>query len=185
MKSRGQIRIVGGTWRSRRLYVSPKAQVRPTPIRLRQTLYDWIADWVVGRRVLDAFAGSGALGIEALSRGARDVVFIDSDIEVARTLERNLFDLGAKGYEVIQGDALTYLSKGLLGFDLILLDPPFSSDLISQSLDLLLSKNVLAADHRVYIEVAKGGFVLPEQSRWHIIRRKSAGAVEGLLLQTG
>lgn len=185
MRPKGQIRVIGGAWRSRRLVVPPVEWVRPTPIRLRQTLYDWLSDWIVGRSVLDAFAGSGALGIEALSRGAKEVVFVDQDKDVCKILGGNLRVLRAEKFKIFCEDALGYFPRISSKYDLILLDPPFSSNLLSRSLDLVFSCNVAAPNSRIYVESPKGQWLPNDQGAWHVVRKKTAGAVEAFLLQRG
>ena len=122
----GRLRIVGGEWRSRQLPVADVEGLRPTPDRIRETLYNWLTGWVAGARCLDAFSGTGALGLEALSRGATYATFLEYSPVAARTLKENLTTLKCSKGEVIQTDANQWLNKPSPNpFDLIFLDPPF------------------------------------------------------------
>lgn len=121
-----QLRIIGGTWRGRRFRFPPLPEIRPTPDRVRETLFNWLGSQVSGARCLDLFAGSGALGLEALSRGAAEVVFVERDRTAARELAARLAEWGAKGARVEQRDALQFLHGAARPFDIVFLDPPFA-----------------------------------------------------------
>ncbi len=131
----GQLRIIGGQWRSRRLNFPEAPGLRPTPDRVRETLFNWLAPYVEGARVLDPFAGSGALLLEALSRGAAGALAVEFDPAAAAALRDNLALLRAEGAEVRQGDALQRLQQdAATPFDLAFLDPPFHKDLLAPGL---------------------------------------------------
>lgn len=132
-----QLRIIGGQWRSRRLRFQPVDGLRPTLDRVRETLFNWLQFDVEGARVLDAFAGSGALGLEALSRGAKDVTFLEKHPKVALQLRDNLKQLGANNAQVWAGDALQWLQQTPESYDLIFLDPPFGLGLLQPAIDHL------------------------------------------------
>jgi 16S rRNA (guanine966-N2)-methyltransferase len=156
----GRLRIIGGDYRRRQLPVLDHPGLRPTPDRVRETLFNWLASATGGARVLDLFAGTGALGLEALSRGAREALFIEQNAPVARALEANIATLGANG-RVITADAKAFLGDTLddrLGrdtgaFDLVFLDPPFRQDLAEASCRQLVDGGFVAAGAWVYLEV--------------------------------
>ena len=132
-----QLRIIGGEWRSRRLRFPAVDGLRPTMDRVRETIFNWLQFDVAGARVLDAFAGSGALGIEALSRGAKDVVFLEKHPKAAIQLKDNLGSLNATHAQVWAGDALLWLQQNPQPFDLVFLDPPFGKNLLQPAIDAL------------------------------------------------
>ena len=158
-KGPGAVRIVGGRWRGTRLPVADVEGLRPTPDRVRETLFNWLQPVLPGARVLDLFAGSGALGLEALSRGAREALLVERDPATAEALRATVARLHA-GAEasVIQADALTLLRNPLHGrFDLVFLDPPFAADLWTDAMRWLPAW--LADDAWLYLEQpAQGPF---------------------------
>jgi len=129
--SPGQVRIIGGQWRRTRLPVALRDGLRPTPDRTRETVFNWLQPVLPGARVLDVFAGSGALGLEAVSRGAREAYLLEQDPALVRSLRQTLARLpGGEAVTVIQADALRWLAAPLHGrFDVVFLDPPFAADL--------------------------------------------------------
>ncbi|HSH84506.1 MAG TPA: 16S rRNA (guanine(966)-N(2))-methyltransferase RsmD [Guyparkeria sp.] len=154
-----QVRIIGGEWRSRRLRFPAAPDLRPTPDRVRETLFNWLGQNVSGWRVLDLFAGSGVLGFEALSRGAAWAGFVEKSPRVARALMANLELLGAESerFTVWTRDARQWLTAPPLeagaSVDLVFLDPPFRQpQLLQEALDRLAETNWLAADARLFIE---------------------------------
>ena len=170
----GKLRIIGGQWRSRIVEFADGDGVRPTPDRVRQTLYDWLAPHIEGAEVLDLFAGSGALGLEALSRGAAFVSFCERGAEQARAIRDALHKLGAANAQVRQDEALALLARETRQYDLVLLDPPYASPLLQQALDALPPR--LKAHNRVYLEWPRGK---PPQlaAGWSLLREKQAGQV--------
>jgi 16S rRNA (guanine966-N2)-methyltransferase len=172
----GELRIIGGQWRSRRVAFEAADGVRPTPDRVRQTVFDWLAPRIEGARCLDLFAGSGAMGLEALSRGAAFVRFVDSGrAQVARIGEALQRLGGTERAELHAGDALSEFSRAPpKPYDVVFLDPPYGSDLLARALSGVSA--VLAADARVYVEwPGEGKPALPADFEW--IREKSAGRV--------
>lgn len=153
----GVVRIVGGQWRRRLLPVPVKEGLRPTPDRVRETLFNWLGQDLAGWRCLDAFAGTGALGFEAASRGAARVVMVEKDAQVARHLQQTMATLGAQSIEVRRGDGLQLLSAEAAArassWDVIFLDPPFATDLDAQSLPL--AAQAMAQDGWIYLESAR------------------------------
>lgn len=175
--SGNQLRIIGGEWRGRKLRFPDVGGLRPTTDRVRETLFNWLAPVIHGARCLDLFAGSGALGLEALSRGAAEVQFVDSDRRAVQSLKENLELLQASGGRVSQADALTFLRGEGSPFDVVFLDPPFRRDLLQPCLTLLSDGGWLNDDARLYIEVEQelGEPQLPPG--WEMVRRKQAGQV--------
>ncbi len=177
------LRIIGGEWRGRRLRFPASTDIRPTPDRVRETLFNWLGGRIVGARCLDLFAGSGALGLEALSRGAARVEFIEQDPTAARELGRLLEEWGARGAAVRRGDALRVLAgrPEVSGrpepFDLVFIDPPFATGLIAQAAGRLESGSWLAERALIYVECAarEGPPRVPE--RWALLKAKRAGEV--------
>lgn len=177
MARRGQLRIIGGQWRGRRLPFAAFAGVRPTPDRVRETVFNWLQGRVEGSRCLDLFAGSGAFGLEALSRGAASVVMVEQDLRVVQTLQRNAELLGAENLEVVWSDAADYLRRTRgAPFDIAFLDPPYRDARLDQWARRLADSHLLTHPARVYLEAAadlQPG--LPEG--WELLRSKRAGQV--------
>ena len=171
------LRIIGGSWRGRRLRFPPSAQIRPTPDRVRETLFNWLAGRVPGARCLDLFAGSGALGLEALSRGAASVVFVDQDAAATRELRARLAEWGATGGEVERTDALRYLTGPPTPFDVVFLDPPFGSDLLAPAARLLEEHGWLSPKALIYVENAARHAPVPLPGTWEPMKAKQAGEV--------
>ncbi len=147
------LRIIGGIWRGRRLRFPPSPEIRPTPDRVRETLFNWLAARVPGARCLDLFAGSGALGLEALSRGAAHVTFVEHDEAAARDIAARLEEWGARTADVAQSDARRFLERTpAAAFDIVFLDPPFASTLLAETAVRLERGGWLAEDALIYIE---------------------------------
>ena len=173
---RNQFRIIGGQWRRRRLKFPELPGIRPSPDRVRETLFNWLRDALPGARCLDLFAGSGALGLEALSRGAASVMFVDSEPRVIEALRSHLQMLHADGAELLQADALTFLRSPASAFDIVFLDPPFNSPLLAQSAAILETGSWLTRRAYVYLEYAHiAAPTLP--AGWELIRESRAGRV--------
>ncbi len=174
---RNQVRIVGGQWRSRLLPVADKPGLRPTPDRVRETLFNWLGQDLSGWRCVDAFAGSGALGFEAASRGAADVLMVERDPVLVAALNSVRTQLGADTVRVQRGDGVAVMRALAAGsVDLVLLDPPFDSDVFGAA--LLAAADAVAPDGHVYLEAPR---VWPEEelarSGWEVKRHLKAGAV--------
>ena len=178
--SKGRIRIIGGQYRSRLLRVPARPGVRPTPDRVRETLFNWLGQDLDGAACLDLFAGSGALGFEAASRGASRVVMIESDRVALSALDASRTALGATQVEIIGGSAVTYLDTARERFDVVFLDPPFRQNALPGLLARL--PRLLSARARVYAESAQP--VDPAEG-WHELKRARAGAVSYQLLEWG
>jgi 16S rRNA (guanine966-N2)-methyltransferase len=180
-------RIIGGRFRGRRLGFPPLAGLRPTPDRVRQTLFDWLAPVIHGARCLDLFAGSGALGLEASSRGAAEVTFVEREPEALAAIREHLATLGVQA-ETCLGDALSVLPtiqpKAGGRFDLVFVDPPFDSDLRALALDALVAQDRLAPGGLVYVE-GPADAAPPERPGFELHRSKRAGNVGFHLLRRG
>lgn len=180
----GQLRIIAGEWRSRTLSFPDAPGLRPTPNRVRETLFNWLAPYVEGATVLDAFAGSGALYLEALSRGAKQAVALDSSAVAINSLRQNLETLRCPRGQVIQSDAARYLNgEAKLAFDLVFLDPPFHQDLLPTTCALLEERNWLAPRAWIYTESETAPSRLQLPGNWRLHREKKAGQVHYALWQ--
>ena len=176
--NKGKIRIIGGEWRGRRIAVSAAPDLRPTPDRVRETLFNWLGQRLDGLACLDLFAGSGALGFEAASRGAARVVMVEQDRKALAQLRDSLQLLGARNIALIPGDALAYLERPGERFDVVFLDPPFRQNAPAALLAKLPAR--LAAGARVYLEA---GAPLEAPPPWRELRRARAGQVSYQLLE--
>jgi 16S rRNA (guanine966-N2)-methyltransferase len=171
------IRIIGGTWRGRRFRFADVPEIRPTPDRVRETLFNWLGSRVVGARCLDLFAGSGALGLEALSRGAESAVLVEQNAVVTRSLTELIATLDAKGARVEREDALRFLARGATPFDIVFLDPPFAAGLLSKSAEMLESRGWLVPDALIYVESSAREPLPPLPASWRELKAKQAGEV--------
>jgi 16S rRNA (guanine966-N2)-methyltransferase len=172
----GHVRIIGGTLRNSRLEVPAQVGLRPTPERVRETVFNWLAPLIAGARCLDVCAGTGALGIEALSRGAASVKFVERDAQVARALGSNLVRLKTSGGTVDPISAQDYLRGAAQPFDVVFLDPPFALDLWSALAQQLEVGGWLAPAALIYVESPRAAIpALPAQ--WQVHREAVAGGV--------
>jgi 16S rRNA (guanine966-N2)-methyltransferase len=182
-KPPGEVRLIGGLWKRSKLPVPDRPGLRPSPDRVRETLFNWLGQDLTGWRVLDAFAGSGALGFEAASRGAVEVRLIERDPIIARTLSAARERLGAATVEVTCTDALAWMSRGEPGhFDLVLLDPPFDSALLGPA--LTRAAPLVAPAGLLYVEsgqALEAGTTAP--AGFEVWRQLRAGAVFAHLLK--
>ncbi|SEP40632.1 16S rRNA (guanine(966)-N(2))-methyltransferase RsmD [Nitrosovibrio sp. Nv6] len=174
-----RVRIIGGEWRSRVLTFPADADLRPTPDRVRETVFNWLGQDLSGKRCLDLFAGSGAMGIEAASRGAERVVMVESSPHVLKALKANLRKLGAEQVDLVAMDALKFIDSDQNRFDVIFLDPPYRLGLLPK----LLS--------RLHLHLAQGGVVYLEndtfyapEAEWLAWRKGQAGNVHYQLLRS-
>lgn len=177
---RFEVRIIGGEWRGRKLHFPQTAGLRPTPDRVRETLFNWLQFELPGRRCLDLFAGSGALGIEALSRGAAAAVFVEQDAEAARSIAAALARFACDRGRVEQGGALEWLARagpGTPAFDIAFLDPPYGGSLLPQAIAALEESRCLAPDAWVYLEDAAERGPPDVPATWRVVRSKRAGDV--------
>ena len=178
-----QVRIIGGTWKRTLLPVADRPGLRPTPDRVRETLFNWLGQDLSGWRCVDAFAGTGALGLEAASRGAADVLLVESEAVLVEQLRAIVERLAAEQVRVQRGNALSVLaSLPAASVDLVFLDPPFESGLFDQALGA--ARRALAATGFVYLEAPTqwGGEALAAHGL-ELVRHMKAGAVHGHLLR--
>ena len=174
----GQIRIVGGSLRSRRIDVPLRSDLRPTPDRVRETLFNWLGQNLAGLRCLDLYAGSGVLGFEAASRGAAHVVLVENDRIALAALRASRDRLAVAQVDIVAGDALSFLEATQEPFDLVFLDPPFRQNVLQELLARLASRVTPGA--RVYVEAP---LAVAVPAPWLELRRSRAGQVSYQLLQ--
>lgn len=175
--SRNEVRIIAGGLRGRKLFFPKVAGLRPTPSLVRETLFNWLRDEVEGASVLDLFAGSGALGFEAVSRGAKKVVAVESHPQAARALVQSRAILEAEQVEIIACEAVRYLRHADPSpFDLVFLDPPFGKGLVGVCCALLEQRGWLKANAKIYVEAERR--LIPEvPANWEELRAKRVGEV--------
>lgn len=181
---RGSVRIIGGSWRGRRIGIVEAADLRPTPDRVRETLFNWLSPVITGARCLDLYAGTGVLGLEALSRGAASCWFVECNREAAAAIETALRMLGPPGSHpgndasrVLEADAGAWLARSApASFDIVFLDPPYAAGALA-GLCTLLARGWLAPRGLAYMETARSQALpdLPETWQWH--REAVAGDV--------
>src|SRR5687768_11708252 len=177
-----RLRIVGGRWRGTRIDFPAIEAIRPSPDRVRETLFNWLQIRIAGARCLDLFAGSGALGIEALSRGAVEVTFVDREPQVGRHITQTLQRLSATGATVQVEDATRFLARPPRPFDVVFLDPPFASTLLQAAFDRL-PQGWLADDAYIYVECPADVPLPALPAGWTLYRSKQAGQVGYHLLR--
>lgn len=179
-KKLNTLRIIGGTWRGRKLHFPAVDGLRPTPDRVRETLFNWLQPIIIGARCLDLFAGSGALGFEALSRGAAGVLMVERDGSAVEQLRENIAILKTADTQVIQRDALAFLNNGrgdAAPFDVVFLDPPYHQNLIDPCCASLEQHGWLAPHAHLYIETERSLAQLQLPASFTITRDKAAGEV--------
>ena len=179
----GSVRVIAGNWRGRRIVFPPVEGLRPTPDRVREALFNWLQAEVADRRALDLFAGSGALGLEALSRGARAAVFVEQHRAVAEALSANLERFGAVGAEVVTADVFGYLRRAGQPFDLVFLDPPFAQGRLTELCTLLEQGGWLCPQAFIYIERAADADAPILPANWPVVRETRAGEVRASLVR--
>ncbi|QPK62795.1 16S rRNA (guanine(966)-N(2))-methyltransferase RsmD [Methylomonas sp. LL1] len=178
-----KLRIIGGEWRSRVIVFDDAPGLRPTPSRVRETLFNWLQADVMGSRCLDLFAGSGALGFEAASRGARRVVQVENNPKTCQKLGENCRALAAENVAVVQMDVARFIQNRGEPFDLIFLDPPFGQGLIQPTCRQLAETGLLAAYGKIYIEAERSLVLDGLPADWRLLKHKVAGDVSYNLFQ--
>ncbi|NCH57027.1 16S rRNA (guanine(966)-N(2))-methyltransferase [Cronobacter muytjensii] len=173
----GQIRIIGGQWRGRKLPVPDSPGLRPTTDRVRETLFNWLAPYLVGARCLDCFAGSGALGLEALSRYAASATLLEMERGVAQQLQKNLATLKSSAGKVVNANTLNVLNQNGEPHDIVFVDPPFRKGLLEETLTLLETRGWLAPQALIYVESEVENGLPPVPASWQLHREKVAGQV--------
>lgn len=182
----GMVRIISGQWRGRKLPVLTGDGLRPTTDRTKETLFNWLMTDITGLRCLDAFAGSGSLGFEALSRGAKHVTFIEKNKAAAQQLNKNLqlLKVALQSAEVMQGDALMKIAQcDDKPFDLIFLDPPFQQSLVEPALSQIVQHNLLQPGGLLYLEMEEPEPTAIDPAYWNTIKLKTTGQFSYRLLQ--
>lgn len=171
-----EIRLIGGTLRGKKIAFPVSEGLRPTPSRIRETLFNWLMHRIRGARVLDAFAGSGALGFEAFSRGAREVVLLEKSPRVVHQLKQTCATLAVAAPVVWQGDAIAYLNNpDNAPFDIIFLDPPFADADFSEYFRLCAQPEILHPEGLLYVESPV--LLTPSPDTWITLHAKRAGDV--------
>lgn len=182
-KVASQLRIIGGIWRGRKLRFPDRPGLRPTGDRVRETLFNWLEPNLAGAHCLDLFAGSGALGIEALSRGAARCDFVDADREALAAVEQHLNTLDASDRSTLRfGTAADYLSAAQGGWDIVFVDPPFEAQLGESALRQIATGGYLSENNRVYYETSLSHPEPIPDKFYEVIREKTAGDVRYQLL---
>jgi 16S rRNA (guanine966-N2)-methyltransferase len=171
------LRIIGGAWRGRRIHFPPVEAIRPTPDRVRETLFNWLQMDVAGSRCLDLYAGSGALGLEALSRGASRVVFVEVDAVAGRHLAQTLRDLQCDRGAVVTADAKRYLAGPCEPFDIVFLDPPYAERALADICSRIEQRGWLRPGGLAYLEEAAAAGPPDLPPGWTLLKSKRAGAV--------
>lgn len=185
-KSRGRLRIVAGIWRSRVLEIADVEGLRPTSERIRETLFNWLTPRMAGARCLDLFAGTGALGLEALSRGAAAAVFVENSKVAIATLRRNVASLDASGAVIHAGSATEYIdAAGAESFDIVFLDPPFADDNLAELCRLVDESELVATNANVYLEQDRARPEPDLPDGWTVLKSKVAGNVRYTLAAVG
>jgi 16S rRNA (guanine966-N2)-methyltransferase len=177
-QGRNSVRIIGGIWRGRRVSFPDIPGLRPTPDRVRETLFNWLQNSIVGARCLDLFAGSGALGIEALSRGAGHAVFVEQTPAVCRVLQQSLAALRATANaRIMEMGAARYLRTLVEPFDIVFLDPPFGQNSLAEYIPMIEAGGWLKPAGLLYLENERESGVPTLPPHWELLKSKSAGQV--------
>ncbi len=178
----GKIRIIAGDWRGRRLSVADLPGLRPTPVRLRETLFNWLQQAVIAAHCLDLFAGSGALGLEAASRGASYVMLVEKNPHLVAQLRQQCQSLNATQVHVQHSDALLFLQPPAQVFDVVFLDPPFQQNLLQVACELLEKNGWLSATAKIYLEMEKTAQLqVPEN--WQLLKQQKSRQVHSCLYE--
>lgn len=181
LKQQSKIRIIAGQWRGRKLSVLTAPDLRPTPARVRETLFNWLQDKIIGACCLDLFAGTGILGFEAISRGARTATMVEADPKRVQLLKQHATILGSQQHQIVLADGLHWLQKKpLKGVDIIFLDPPFGRDYIQRCCTIIGEGEWLNEEGMIYIE-SERALALP--SGWQIKKQMTAGRVKATLIE--
>ena len=172
-----KLRIIGGDWRSRCITFIDAPGLRPTPVRVRETLFNWLRDDIIASRCLDLYAGSGALGFEAASRGAKSVTQVENNALACRALKENAIALAAEQVKIVQSDVMRYLAGEAETFDVIFIDPPFAMGLAADTCQWLEDKGWLSKHAKIYVEVESTLKLEGMPENWRLLKSKVAGEV--------
>jgi 16S rRNA (guanine966-N2)-methyltransferase len=178
-----KLRIIGGVWRSRQIAFDDVPGLRPTPARVRETLFNWLQTDVINSRCLDLYAGSGALGFEAASRGAKRVVQVENNAKACQKLKDNIAALAAIQVSLVPRDVTRFLQEPAESFDLIFLDPPFGQNLLVPTCRQLEQQGWLASYAKIYVEGERHLILAEMPSNWRLLKNKAAGEVSYYLYQ--
>ncbi|CAH6825636.1 16S rRNA m(2)G966 methyltransferase [Vibrio chagasii] len=173
--SGGFVRIISGSWRGRKLPVHDLEGLRPTIDRVKETLFNWVAQDIPNSTCLDVFAGSGGLGFEAASRQAKMVTLLEMNQNAAKQLSDNAKELKADNINVVNTDAISFLKKAGTPYDVVFLDPPFRKGLLAETVQLLESNGWLADDAIIYVETEKELKLEAMPENWELHRDKTTG----------
>ena len=183
LKVAGTLRIIGGRWRGRKLTVIDSEGLRPTPSRVRETLFNWLQFSLSGANCLDLFAGTGALGLEAASRGVEKITLVEFNAGTAEQLSKNCQQLGADNYQLVNKDAVTFLSGDQDQYDIVFIDPPYKLEIWSEIAEQLVSQDCLSLNALIYIEYPLTAIKPLLPSKWQLIKEKKAGGVNYCLFK--
>lgn len=174
---KNKLKIIGGKWRSRHIVFSETLGLRPTPARVRETLFNWLQYDIAGSHCLDLYAGSGALGFEAASRGAKKIVQVEQDKQACRLLKTNADTLSASQVKIVNSEVFRFLAGDPEIFDVAFLDPPFAKGLAVQTCQWLEDKEWLADKAKIYLESESNLSLQEIPGNWELLREKQTGEV--------
>ena len=177
MANNNNLRIIGGVWRSRRVHFINSKKIRPTPDRVRETLFNWLANHIVGALCLDLFAGSGTLAFEAVSRGAKHAILVEEDAKIVAQLKQQKEIFQTNAAVIKHQNALKYIQADTKQYDIIFLDPPFNSDLLEKTVSLLIERQLLSSKGLLYVESAANQSVSEPLITLTCVREKISGEV--------
>ncbi len=177
MTAQSSIRIIGGKWRSRKVSFKTKEQLRPTPDRVRETLFNWLAPYIVGANCLDLYAGSGVLGLEALSRGAATATAVENDRDHVLSIQQNAEVLQAHDLKIVQQNVQEFLQQESQTVDIVFVDPPYKKNLLFATLNSLQQNGWLHTGSFVYFEDDKPIALVQLPAGWQLWRESKAGHV--------
>ena len=183
LKVTGTLRVIGGRWRGRKLTVLDSEGLRPTPSRVRETLFNWLQFSLSGANCLDLFAGTGALGLEAASRGVEKVTLVEFNTGIAEQLSKNCQQLGADNYQLVNKDAVSFLSGDQDQYDIVFIDPPYELGVWSEIAEQLVSQDCLSLNALIYVEYPITAIKPSLPSKWQLIKEKKAGGVNYCLFK--
>lgn len=181
----GKLRIIGGIWRSRQIVFSDAPGLRPTPGRVRETLFNWLQTDIINSRCLDLYAGSGALGFEAASRGAKQVVLVENHAATCQKLRENIAALRAVQIQLAPYPVERYLQTATENFDLVFIDPPFGEGRVAPTCQLLEAQGWLKDYAKIYVEAERNLVLTDMPGNWRLLKNKTAGQVGFYLFQRG
>lgn len=176
-KQTGQVRLIAGRWRGRQLPIADVEGLRPTPDRVRETVFNWLQLVIGNSRCLDLFSGSGALGFEAASRGAESVTMVELDVSATKQLRENKSLLAAEHCQIENKTAQQFIASNSQQYDIVFIDPPYQADLWSEIAQQLVEKNTLVDNAHIYLECSSKGELPALPNHWQLMKDKKAGEV--------